>query len=1041
MAAKYLVSLSRPTDAQAVRDAGCEIVAEYPDTLIAVCEDAQAAALRTSGLEIDETPTAPVRMRGMQFAMADAVATEAAVAAPEPNRPGYYIAQFVGPPKGDWLASLAELGAEQIASLPGEALIVRATPEALDAIRPLDFVESVASYRPAMKLSPKLRRDRLATLESAELTMSAEDTVAEQDQLVEISLFPGESVDDLAAKVEGAGGQIFGRTDTSLRTVAGPAVLQAVAADNGVESIQPFEFPETHNDVARDIMDVPANGAFSSGDLEGAGQIVAVCDSGLDTGNMATVHRDFRNRVDAIVSLPVALDPSFGPFVNGPLVTDDGPADTNSGHGTHVVGSVLGDGTEAIAAGAPTIPVGTAPQARLFFQASEQAVNFKPVQQLQNEGLPVPANWPPRPTGLYGLPPNLMPLFQAAYNGGARVHTNSWGSPLGGQYTQSSIDVDRFMWENRDFLLVFSAGNSGVDPDQDGQINADSIGAPGTAKNCLTVGASENQRPNGSNPTPGANANWTQFQFPRFSQMGAAGHVSDNPGGMACFSSRGPTDDGRLKPEVVAPGTNVLSTRSSPAGPGPLWGDVTPASNPLSGLYCWSGGTSMSTPLVAGLAACVREHLVIQRGHFQDGVTPSGALVKAFILNGANAISGQFGGEVPAGVNNVTGFGRANGVSTITPGQLARVAFDDEPVNAVETGQIRTFPIEAANLSEPLKVTLCWTDRQSTTAGGLQNQLYLQLVDPGAPILNGDVTPFPSVTNNSQQITVPAPVAGVYTIRVRGVSVAHQAPGAAIGANPRQDFALAASNVIGLNVAPPPVVLVGGIVNGASFQFGAVSTGELLTIFGGNLGPNPARGLELDANGNVVTQLADTRALFDGLPVPVIFASPSQINVVAPTFPVGQSSVTVQVEVDGVVSNATVLGVTATRPGIFTIAGGGQGAVVNQNGTVNGTTDPAPPGSVIQIYVTGGGQTNPALVVGGIAPVGGPLHNLNANVDVQIGGVNAPVQFAGSAPGLIFGVVQINVEVPQGVAAGGAVALQVSIGGTPAQAGVTVAIG
>jgi uncharacterized protein (TIGR03437 family) len=521
--------------------------------------------------------------------------------------------------------------------------------------------------------------------------------------------------------------------------------------------------------------------------------------------------------------------------------------------------------------------------------------------------------------------------------------------------------------------------------------------------------------------------------------MGAAGHVSDNPEGLACFSSRGPTDDGRMKPDVVGPGTNVLSTRSSQvAAQDPLWGDVTPSNHPLRGLYCWSGGTSMSTPLVAGLAVCVREHLVSQRNHFQDGVTPSGALIKAFIVNGAQAMSGQFTGEVPNGPNSVTGFGRANATNTITPGQLGRVAFDDDPANAVETGQMRTFPIEAAHLNEPLKVTLCWTDRPSTTAGGLQNRLYLQLVDPNGVVMNGDVTPFPTVTNNVQQVTVAAPIAGQYTLRVRGVSVIHQAPAPPAGANPRQDFALAASNAIGLNVAALPAVPLGAIVSAASFLSGPVSPGGLLSIFGNNLGPTPPRGTEFDAAGNVVTQLGSTRVLFDGQPAPVIFAGANQINVVAPAFPAGQASTSVEVEVDGVRSNPTLLGVAPTRPGIFTL-GAGQAAVLNQNGSVNGPQNPAPRGTVISIFATGGGQTNPPLVVGSLAPLQ-TLHVLAAGVQVQIGGVNAPVLFAGSAPQLVFGVVQINATVPQGATPGAAVPLQISIGNTPAQAGVTVAV-
>jgi uncharacterized protein (TIGR03437 family) len=738
----------------------------------------------------------------------------------------------------------------------------------------------------------------------------------------------------------------------------------------------------------------------------------------------------------------VALASAWSAYVNGPLNSDDGAADTNSGHGTHVTGSVLGDGAAALAAGSTVVPRGTAPRATLFFQASEQEVDFKSAAQLTAEGIPVPqitGGWPPSRFGLYGLPDNLTGLFADAYAAGARIHTNSWGAPVNGEYTDNSRHVDAFMWQNRDMLIVFSAGNSGTDVDRDGQINLDSIGAPGTAKNCLTVGASENQRPSGSSPTPGANVSWAQFSPTRFAQMGAAGHVSDNPEGVACFSSRGPTDDGRIKPEVVAPGTNVLSTRSSRVGADPLWGDVTPSSHPLHDLYCWSGGTSMSTPLVAGFAACVREHLVTQRNHFQDGVQPSGALVKAFIVNGAEPMDGQFTGEIPAGVNSVTGFGRVNAASTIHPGQSERVAFDDDPVNAVETGQVRTFPLQVAHLNEPLKATLCWTDRESTNAGGLQNRLYLQVVGPGGTVFDGDVTPFPAVTNNVQQVTVATPSAGEYTVRVRGVSVVHQAPGAASGTNPRQDFALVVSNAFGLNVSRTPAVVPNGIVSAASFVSGPVSPGELLSIFGSDLGPMPPRALELDPSGGLATQLGPTRVLFDGQPAPLIFASAGQINVVAPTSIAGHASTSVEVEVAGVRSPPVTLSVEARRPGIFIVAGA-QAAVLNQNGSVNGAANRAARGTVIQIFATGGGETAPPLVAGGIAPPAGPLHLLTANVQVRIGGVSAPVQFAGASPGSVFGLVQINASVPQTVTPGPAVALTVSIGGTGAQAGVTVAI-
>jgi hypothetical protein len=267
---------------------------------------------------------------------------------------------------------------------------------------------------------------------------------------------------------------------------------------------------------------------------------------------------------------------------------------------------------------------------------------------------------------------------------------------------------------------------------------------------------------------------------------------------MAAFSSRGPTDDLRIKPDVVAPGTNILSVRSSaydnPDDPTILGGDLA-ESHPLHRLYCWSSGTSMATPLVAGVAALVRQYLVQERGHVLGGVKPSAALLKALIVNGATHLPGQFTGEVPAGPSSVAGFGRVDVRSTLGLDGAPPVFFADEPDLAVETGQIRSIELEAVDLGQPLKATLVWTDAPGLpNQGGLQNVLYLQVRDPNGAVLDGDLTPFPNAVNNVQQVTIPQPVAGSYEVRVRGVSVTRPLPGASSEATLRQDFALAASN-------------------------------------------------------------------------------------------------------------------------------------------------------------------------------------------------------------------------------------------------------
>ncbi len=237
-----------------------------------------------------------------------------------------------------------------------------------------------------------------------------------------------------------------------------------------------------------------------------------------------------------------------------------------------------------------------------------------------------------------------------------------------------------------------------------------------------------------------------------------------------------------------------------------------------------------------------------------------------------------------------------------------------------------------------------------------------------------------------------------------------------------------------------PSLAATGVQNAASYASGPVAPGEILSLFGSAIGPTTAAGGVFTNSRLVADSLEGLHVFFDGVPAPVLYASSRQVNTVVPFGVAGHASTQLQIEYLGVFSSPIVLPVALTAPGVFSLdaSGKGAGAVLNQNGTINSATNPAHRGDTVSIFVTGAGSTTPASLDGllGAAPLGMP----NAGVSVSIGGLPAHVSFAGAAPGLIAGALQINAQVPQSAPTGTSVPLQVSMGTSVSQTGITVAI-
>ena len=241
-------------------------------------------------------------------------------------------------------------------------------------------------------------------------------------------------------------------------------------------------------------------------------------------------------------------------------------------------------------------------------------------------------------------------------------------------------------------------------------------------------------------------------------------------------------------------------------------------------------------------------------------------------------------------------------------------------------------------------------------------------------------------------------------------------------------------------VSPAPTPQPTVVRNAASFTATYISAGELVSIFGTNLGPTTPASFKLNSSGGVDNTLAGVQVLFNGNPGTPLYVSPTQINVIVPWEINGQTSANMVVSFNSIQSAPLNLSVQTQSPGLFTFTGTGQGqvAATNQNGTYNGASGQgfatAPQGSVIAVYGTGGGQTTPPGTTGSVTPIpqnASGLLKIPGTITATIGGQPATVEFAGGAPGLVTGVFQINIQVPTGVS-GSSLPLTVTINGATA---------
>ncbi|KAK5653801.1 hypothetical protein OQA88_7959 [Cercophora sp. LCS_1] len=582
------------------------------------------------------------------------------------------------PLKASHKRELRNIGVEVFEYLGSNTYLCRYVPHDLQPIRDLPFVEQANVYGKRLKVSEFLNK----TVEKAQNEHPESPRVT-----VSVTLHKGETAtDELRARIAAQAGLSVDdvQIDHNLLRidVDNPDVLEHLAEIDEIRALQPFFRNVARNDVSTVTMGATSADISSllGTAYKGDGQVVHIADSGFDKGSRTDVHPAFSP--DRIVDL---IDNS----------RRRGKTNDPDGHGTHVAGSILGDGISDSMSSPPTRGgkiTGVAPLAKFVMNSVYFQFRDPETGELRDA---------------FNIPTNLWDLFLPAYTKyGARVSSHSWGSVWDGRqepYNDEATSADRFVWHHQDFVVLFAGGNDGDLPSP----THAHIGGSSAAKNCITVGATQAER---------------NIQGGRFHSTGTPGSARS----LAFFSSLGPTVEKRLKPDVVAPGLPILSASSrDPA--------ITPQMRDRFGitqdqLWAFSSGTSMSCPLVAGCCVILREALIKTAKVEQS----SAALVKALLINGA----------VDIGLTrDQQGFGLVNLKRALVPieasgGGRGTAGFADEgfvtgkKLSEEDGSDSWSKEIDIpdadsiASAGKVLKVTLAYSDRPLED---LQNDLALQV--------------------------------------------------------------------------------------------------------------------------------------------------------------------------------------------------------------------------------------------------------------------------------------------------------------------------
>jgi hypothetical protein len=663
------------------------------------------------------------------------------------------LVQFNGPIQDSWLAAMKTCGLAVVSYIPDYAYLVWGEAAAVDCLEQAAPLRWRGPYQPAYALHPSLaapvEAEKPAELVPRDVIVQLYETPETPAALRSISK---EAMNILRQPKSYLGYRVL--------AVRLPAESMAqIAALPGVVNIEPLPRYQLQDEIQGQIMagNLTDDGAQPSGPgyldwLTGLGfsthpedyPIVDVTDDGIDDGSETPLHSDFYQFGDPAQPDRLAYNANW---------TSDLAADGLDGHGNLNASIVAGYNDETGAA---------------FTDESgyHYGLGINPFGRVAGSKI-FSSYWG------WDLPnDDFAALVAGSYLNGARISTNSWGSYSYGSYTWADQVYDSLVRDaistqsgNQEITIVFSAGNAGS--------YSSTIGSPGNAKNVITVGAAENYRPT-----------WTDGCY-------VPPEGADNANDIIDFSSRGPTADGRTKPDLVAPGTHIQGAASQVTGY-TGYAVCDRYHPPDQTLYAASSGTSHSAPAVAGAASLFYNYY--QQNFSAD--PPSPAMVKAYLANTARYLNGIGANDTLP--SNSQGHGEVD-LGMAFDG-LARTLVDQQN-RLSESGQLYAIESRVINPAQPVRVTLAWTDAPGVPyAAAYVNNLDLEVEVNGQTYLGNVFNGAFSTTggqadgiNNLESVFLPAGHSGLILVRVRASNIAGDGvPGDSDPTD--QDFALVIYN-------------------------------------------------------------------------------------------------------------------------------------------------------------------------------------------------------------------------------------------------------